>query len=355
MSKQAPKAKGKYNGALIDERTLEERRQDYSVEEVLTAASVRTFAHTRRSELAATVFNQWYTSSCVPHGFLTQLEYEGIITPENAIAQLRAYRKRSNYPHPGSGAIDMYAKIKAGQSPLAEAPVIPGMSEAQANALPLVEGDLLIDDFKYYQYIDANGVPVYDKVPSDVALGKAVSIFIYATVEEWSQEFVEIKTPDLNILNSYVRHCVCIVPEGDFTENGKKWLTVHDSSAFGGRHMRHISLDFLMKRCYYAAKVIRASEQLPAPVVPEVQPTKPCGYGERNDAVKAVQKHLADNGFLEERHVTGYYGNLTASAVLWWQLYNHLDFDATIPQLLKWGGRYWGSQSIKAYQLLATK
>lgn len=330
--------------ALEDTRPFELRAKDYSTEEIASAIAITPFQHSRPTSLKATEFNQWYVGSCVPHGFLTALEYEGIATPD--ISRLRAYRKRSNYPQAGSIGVDMFNKIRAGQSNDFSTPEY--FSEAMATAMPYIEGVKLIKDFTFYQYIDkATGRLLLESVPADVAIGKAIPIFVFATDEEWSQEYVEVKTPSLGIMEAGVRHCVCIVPEGDFTENGKRWFTVQDSAKFGGRGMRYVEYDnFFLSRTYFVAKVY-ASGTLPQPdPVVTQKPDMPCMIGDKNSAVLNLQKYLIEDGKLKPEYATGYYGALTAKAVLWWQLEHWTDFISTIPQLLDLKGEYWGNESI---------
>lgn len=334
------------NAALPDDRPQEKREKDYRSVEI-AAASIATFMNVKPAALFATVFDQWYVGSCVPHGFYTMLEYEGILPPTFNQSQLRAYRKRSNYPVPGSIGVDMLDKIRAGQS--GDFPTPPGFTEAKATTMDLILGDKVIKDFKYFQHLDAKGVQDFTLVPPDVAQGKAVAIFIFATEEEWSEESVEIKSPDLARANAAVTHCVCLVPNGDFTENGKQWLTVHDSAKFGGRHLRYITYDFLLKRAYFSAKVYAAGS---LPTVPNdhtnMKPNTPCQFNDTSDAVKDLQSFLASQGKLQPYLVTGFYGPLTAKAVLWWQLENWNKFFGGVPKLLDLGGKYWGEQSISA-------
>jgi len=333
--------------ALPDNRPEEARKNDYKDEEVMPpagAGEVVPFKNKRITKLTATVFNQWYVGSCVPHGFLTALEYEGIITKDELKSQLRAYRKRSNYPGEGSIAVDMWDKIRGGVSPLADAPTKERMTEAQAAAMPLVLGDpVLKDRFNYYNITDYNRIPEY------VAAGKAIPVFFYATKSEWSREYVRLIEPNLNIHDAYVRHCITLVPKGDFTEDGIKYLTVHDSAAFGNRHLRYMPLDFLLKRCYYAGRA--ESKQPPVPVEPPVVdriPDVACKLNDRGEAVLALQRFLFDDGKLAAQHVTGFYGPLTAKAVLWYQLSRWQKFKSTIPELLELKGESWGPQSINS-------
>lgn len=335
--------------ALPDTRPPELKDKDYLADEVASATAVVPFKNKKIQKLTATEYNQWYVGSCVPHGFFTQLEYEGIAPA--GMSQLRAYRKRINYPQDGSIGVDIYDKIREGQSN--DFPTPKKFREADATAMPYVKGEKIIPDFKYFQYAK-NGAWDLDAAVKDVAVGKAVAIFIFATDDEWSQEFVEIKDPNLQAVGAEVRHCVCIIPKGDFTEKGKSWVSVHDSAKFGGRHLRYVSYDFLLKRTYFASKVVKATE-IPLPPAPPSNvglPLLNCEQGDRGDAVLALQKYLIDNEYLKAEYATGFYGAITSRAVLWFQLFHHEKFGVNIPQLLDWGGKYWGSQSIKVLKEL---
>lgn len=338
------------SGALPDTRPAAEREKDYKAEEVASGVAVPIFQNPKPTALLTTIFDQWYVGSCVPHGFYKQLEFEGIIAPPDTLSQLQVYRKRSNYPNPGSGAVDLYTQIKDGQDLNKNLPTQPGMTEAMATSLPRYTGYKLLSDFKYFEFTDRSAVP------QAVAGGKAVAIFIFATEEEWSQEYVTVKNPGLTASDAYVRHCVCIIPKGDFTENGTEWMAVHDSAKFGGRHLRYISRDFFLKRCYYASQVFKDGS-LPTPPLPPTNalPFTPCQQGNKTQAVKDLQAYLVKGGFLEAQYVTGNYGAITAKALLWFQLRHHEKFDVEIPQLLDWSGKYFGDRTIKVVKLLANE
>jgi len=340
-----------YHGVeLIDTRPQKEKRKDLVADEVMLPRSATPFIETEPRELTATVYSQEQTSSCVPHGFLTALEYEGLI-PVGAISQLRAYRKRANFPNPGSGAVDMWNKILDGQSPLQEAPVTPRMTEAMANAMQLIKGDPLIKPFRYFSfdklyYYTKNTQDNY-RVAVAVASGKAVPIFIFATYDEWAREWVTVRTKGLKGNEAEVSHCVTIIPYGTFVKNGKRWFTIHDSAPFGGYHKRHVEFDeFFMERGFYAGEVFPIEAPVTPPILLPVLPTALCKRGDRGNPVRDLQTYLISNGYLEPQYNTGFYGRLTADAVLWWQLERWDKFDVKIPQLLAWKGEYWGHGSI---------
>jgi len=333
----------KLDSALIDTRPDVEKRKDYTTDEIAGSSSVTPFQHDKIKKLTATIYNQYGTSSCVPHALLTMLEYDGILT--NPISQLRAYRKRINYPSEGSNGVDMMDKIIAGQSN--DLPTPKNATEKFANALPLIDGLNLLPNFKYYQHLDGNRKIKKGEIINDVASGKAITIFIYATLSEWSREYVTIRTEGLDPYKARVRHAVVLVPKGDFTDkNGVEWLAVHDSSEFGRIHLRYISKEFLMKRVFFSIKAVKDND-LEIPKITTKSKIKECQQGDRSNNVQALQKFLIEDGVLEPQYATGYYGALTSKAVLWWQLKNHEKFTANIPQLLEWKGQYFGGESVK--------
>lgn len=353
MNKSAKKQTEKIisRDALIDNRPETKKRKDLVADEVITAGAeaVVPFQNKRPTKIAITEYNQWYVGSCVPHAFWTQLEYKGLVPKGMKPSQLRSYRKRFNYPGAGSNGVDMYDQIRSGQS--FDFPTPEKFREAMASAMPYVKGDLVIPDFNYFQYIDPVTRQIqHMKVAEDVAIGEPVAIFIWATDDEWSEQYVEIKTPNYPLdADSEVRHAVCFIPKGDFTYKGKQWIAVQDSAKFGGRGLRYVSFDFFKKRSYFAAKVVvkgTAPVPPPAPIVIG-KPIVPCEIGDKGEAVKALQKMLIDDGKLAPEYLTGNYGALTAKAVLWWQLEHWDKFTVNIPQLLEWAGEYWGNQSIK--------
>lgn len=341
-----------YNFIMIDEDKIapgaalfsEAPKTAYKDDELAAATveEVAPFKNKKITKLTATVFNQWYTSSCVFHAFLTSLEYLGIITKKEVKSQLLAYRKRINYPNEGSIAYDAWDVIRNGVSPYKDGETKEKMTEAAANAMKVIAGlPVLKDLFNHFEITD------YTRIPGYVAAGKPVPVFIYATEKEWAQEYVDIKTPSLKIGDAYVRHAVVLVPKGDFTEKGVQRFAVHDSAAFGNRQLRYVSYDFILKRSHYAGRLEKKGEVVPVePPVVDRTPDVACELNDRGDAVLALQRFLFDQGKLQAQYVTGFYGALTAKAVLWYQLSVWEKFSSTIPELLDLKGEFWGAQSI---------
>jgi len=327
------------DGALPDERSEKQREKDYPAEELLAGAP--TTLGTKITETDIPLINQERTSSCVPCAIATAVMYADSKNAKN-ISRLALYRKRVNYAGDGSQGIDMFAKCIDGQIPYADMPFYKGITEATANALPYIKGTKLLPEFNYFPRYSFKDTFRY------VSNGNPVVIFIYATREEWSKEYVSIIDPNLNPATAFVRHAVCLIPHGHFTENGKIWYSVHDSASFGGRLIRYVDTDFLEKRIFFEAGVSKVESSVVMPL-PIIKPTVACKKGDKNNTVLNLQNFLIAGGFLEPKYNTSYYGSLTAKAVLWWQLQNWEGFKEkgySIPELLELNGEWFGRVSI---------
>lgn len=331
------------NGALVDTRPLKEKEKDYNAKEIAGAHHAVPFKHSKITELTKTVYSQEYTSSCVAHAFLTQMEYEGLVKPKpKGYSQLLTYRKRKNYPSPGCIAADIYERIAEGQCANSVAPVTVGYTEKLANELPYIIGSKTMPLFTYFSITD------YSSIPDVVTSNKAVVVFIYASKDEYSREYVTVREPNLQIRDAYVSHAICLVPSGDFTENGVEWLAVHDSAKFGGLHLRYIDKNFLLKRCFYASKIYN-SNTMPTPEPPVTAIANvACQFKDESNAVRNLQGMLIQQGYLESQYQTGYFGALTAKALLEWQLVHYKEFNYMRPvrELLSLEGKFFGQQSI---------
>jgi hypothetical protein len=330
------------SGALDDKRSEIEKQKDYlSIE--LSALSAIPFQHSKIISLPMPIHDQKQSQSCVAHSILSQLQYENII-PENDVSRLRLYRKRNNYSEAGMNGVDAYKKVLTGISNDLLTP--PNATEAYANSLPLVIGNPPKNKFTYYQHKDENGNILFDSIINDIANGKSVEIFIYSSYNEWSQEYVTVKE-NVTLYTAPIRHAVCLIANGDFNENGKNWLTVHDSAKFGGTFLRYIDENFLRNRCYFSAKVLKENEIISQPVDVICPPDKICEFGNRGNAVLNLQKFLASKKYLAASNCTGYYGSLTARAVLKFQLERWQSFSCGVLGLVDNSGKYWGIESIK--------
>jgi hypothetical protein len=133
--------------------------------------------------------------------------------------------------------------------------------------------------------------------------------------------------------------------------NGKKYLLIEDSSHFGGINRRLISEEFFRARNWFARypmNFIFDSESptpLPQPEKPKYTFKNVLTFGMTNGDVKALQEILRYEGlFPTNISLTGYYGAISAKAILAWQKKYAV---APLSELDSLQGRRVGDKTIK--------
>jgi hypothetical protein len=196
------------------------------------------------------------------------------------------------------------------------------------------------------------GLPNYDfdtLVSTLHATKKPMMVGFFATMNEWNQDVVDIRTPSLTLGQATVRHEVCATPNYGIYK-GKEGFTIEDSwgsTGINGKGVRWITREFFEKRNYlqplYPTHFKTYTEIGIKPEVPKYTFLKNLQINDRNDDVKALQDMLKYENFFPANHQsTGFYGELTAKGVLAWQLKHKVD---TIETLNSLGGRYFGNKS----------
>jgi hypothetical protein len=335
----------KYNGITEDIRSEKEKAKDWDSREVVMGA----LKGSKITEEPGWHLDQVQTSACAPHSLLFMLIYNGVVSAADRVSPFPLYRKRFNYARPGSNVSDLIEKINpstrnvlAGLSTYIEVAHPQTPTEAWANLLPYLIGRKIAKDFEYYTVHDMTDL---ERI---VNSGTAVTLGFCSTSDEWRREYVEERTTITNPYTAAVRHQVTLKPRGAFWEKGKLWFSVLDSAKFGNRFTRYVTLEFLTNRRinFPVFAVPKQVEPTPQPPLIEVKPLVAVRMEDRGQNVENLQAYLAKRGYLDPKHVTGYYGPLTSKAVLWFQLQYHEKMDATIPELLDLKGQWWGPQSI---------
>ena len=335
--------KKKYKGVVEDPRAQKEQAKDWDSREIALGAGNGG----KIERISIDVYDQMRTSSCTAHAVLSMLEYNKVL--EKKTSRFPLYRKRFNYPLEGSNATDLLKKSHSKHSNLGGLTnrkdiFQPSyLEESWANSLKFVVGEDIAVPFNYFTVKD------WDDLERTVNSGVAVTIGIYGTIAEWSREYVE-ETDKVTPNNAKVRHQVTLIPNGAFREKGKLWFSVHDSAKFGGLHLRYATFEFLKNRV-----IVQPQFAIPDGETAEVPPPakktfRACKIGDRGDAVLTLQTFLADKGFLEKKYTTGYYGVLSSSALLWYQLTKWEEFKNSgieIPELLDLNGEHFGKVTIK--------
>lgn len=338
----------RYNGVTEDVRSEKEKIKDWDSRELTLGATTGK----KITKLPAKLYDQMGTSACTAHAYLTMLEYNGVLTLP--VSRFTLYRKRNVYPAAGSNIVDLILKSHPKFNPAGgltkyDDIIHPSrLTEAWANTVPYLVGAQLSADFEYYT------AKTYSDLERIVNSGLAVTIGFYSTNAEWRKEYVEETATITNPFAAAVRHQVTLIPNGAFTENGKLWFSVHDSAGFGGRFLRYVTLSFIQnRRINQPIFAIPANTApVPPPPVLDAKPLVPVRLEDRGRDVENLQAYLAKRGYLEPRYVTGYYGQLTSKAVLWFQLYHHDKMTSKIPELLDLKGYWWGAQSINLVNTL---
>lgn len=331
----------KFRDAVSDPRSALEKSQDYIYgEDVLLGQGSK---NKRITKLPFGPYNQWRTSAC---GAFAAAHLRRLMEGKTTFPPIW-YRGRSNYSTPGMFLQDVLkmAALADEVNPPSSVPF--KYNEDWANSLPPVE--LYQNrDKNSYEYVQ---IKAYDAESVFEAVGNGIPTIIgwFSTIAEWDEEM--IPKDKVTLFTAPVRHFVVCLPNSVHTKDGYRWVSVVDSSQAKGLSLRHIREDFLKQRMYlgggFYRKVTRRAKK-----VSEI-PAASVEYGVRSSDVIKLQKFLYELGLVSKEHITGYYGNITAKAVLQWQL-NNLK-DANITQLNNWKGYYWGPASIKTAKNLYSK
>ncbi len=341
-----------FTGVLEDDRFDAEKQRDFLHEERALAAIIEDpFGNKQIVDTPYIYFNQYDTFSCVPHGVGLALsgERQSDTGVWQAIAPIFDYRFRSNYPVEGSSLQNIADIYKNRGTPLYTTLPTP-QNETLANAVTITDYMLteakIFQGKKYISFMFPNNIIELAKVAQ---LGHGVAILIYANEEEYAREYPLVAYPNLNKYGAAIRHCVCILPKSGFIKDGVKYVTIQDSSWFGGWKIRHLSEEFITKRCYGAlywdtVNVIGSGPR------PKWTFTMPVSYGMSNGEVGKVQELLISEGLLATGSNTGFFGGMTLAGVNAFQ--SRYASEILAPQgLLQPTGR-WGNGCItKANQL----
>jgi hypothetical protein len=328
-------------GLLQDTRSNEDKEKDWFHEERLFFGQPLVFQNEKITTSQFPIENQNSTSSCVAHATALALssERKSDIGTYYRLSPAFLYRKRSNYPNEGAVPQEMYHTASVYGLPLYASLPTP-KTENEMNAVVLTQEMYTeAEIFKGFQYWTIQK-PTIDAV-ANVAQNNAVSICIYATIEEWSKEYPTIINTTLDINSAAVRHCITVLPKSSFTQDGKKYITIQDSAHFGQIALRHLSEDFFNRRVYSAiywdtVSTIGVGQR------PKHTFTQVLTVGSRGPEVVMVQKLLISEGLLPSDCATGYFGGRTLAAVRAFQ-----SKYAEILDGLSGPTRFWGQRCIK--------
>lgn len=321
------------SGANIDLRSDEEKSKDFKFEELVASVNPVNWVEKPQSAWRKfPIFNQNGSGSCVAQ---TEAKELGVMrmqnSPEDGYINFSAthiYQRRANKPSAGMNAVDARSIAAQGVT-LEEFVQSQAMTDAQMDAAVVKPYEKAIGEvFKVPNYI---ALPIKDieAVASFIqTTGKAVMVWFYFQGDEWT-DHPFVRNPNLELgAAATSRHSVTAV---DFAlVNGKKCLIIEDSWGiqYGLGGQRVIDEDFFRARNWYAGylqnfKFEDQTQPNPEPT-PDPKPhyhfSQVLTFGMRHQDVQQLQNILKYEGmFPTNVDSTGYYGSVTAKAVLAFQ------------------------------------
>ena len=284
-------------------------------------------------------------SNCVAATKATQLEWEiKRLTGEwIELSPLSIYRERMNKT-PGMWVHDAHNIIKKKGATLEALLKSENLTEHEATIAKLTTTAeayakaLTAIDFSYlYLPIDA------DRIATALEMGHAVGIILFANRDEYTN-VPYVKDSNLTFATATIRHSITLLDY--FIYNGKKAFWAIDSWGVGHAQggYRIITEDFLNQRVttadYFDKFILDAHNKQSYDFHQNLK------YGDKNEQVVFLQNFLKERGYFPTNQVsTGFYGVITANAVLKWQLDNKVDTEA---ELLRLKGHYFGPKSREA-------
>lgn len=319
-------------GANFDNRSLSEKEKDTKFEETVSTANVDrvNWVEKKESEWRKfPIFDQNGSGSCVAQTAAKMLGINYFIN-EGSYVHFSAtdiYQQRSN--RPSGGMIGVEGLRLAGQGVTLE-----DLAPSQ-NLKDSQMDNYLIAPYKHKvgDVFKVDGEPVVlptrdiDTIASVIQrTQKGVMVWFYFERREWTDE-PRVRNTNLTLTgSSTVRHSVTAV---DFFKiDGKRYLLIEDSwgPEYGKGGRRLISEDFFAARNWFAGYIMNfkfddsKDDNKPRHAFPNDLKYSPVvHYG--NADVIALQDILKYEGlFPKNIESTGWYGSVTADAVLKFQL-----------------------------------
>ena len=321
-------------GVIEDPRSAEAKAKDFQHKELAGAVLINWVVKDPSIWKKYSMRNQNGASDCVGNGCAKAFETQsGIVESAHPI-----YRSRSNYPGLGmwlQDAGDIGIKIGTATE---QADPSNNTTEAQMD-LPITVP--LTVKARMYVMVDVSNI---DNIAEAIEIAKSCPIIINGSLSEWTN--VPVYNPNGKIDLS---HCVCAVDY--FMYNGEKAILIDDSwghaTTIGNGGQRVLTESYLKARCTGAMYFLNLG---PTNQKPKYTFSKHLTYGMMNDPdVKALQTILAYEALFPSTLETGNYLNITATAVLKWQIAHNV---ASLEELNGLQGKLCGPKTIAMLNLL---
>lgn len=315
-------------GALLDYRPDSLKEKDYKFEELVASAAPVTWTEKKPETWRKfPIYNQNGSGSCVAQTAAKLLGISYWLNNKQYVhfSATDIYQQRINKPNGGMGSADVFSIISKNGATLEELVPSQMMTDSQMDGIVIPEYKREVGRvFKVSNYLTLNAGNMEQIASVIQQTGKGVMVWFYFTSAEWTAQPTILDVTLKPNSTKALRHSVTAV---DYTLiKGKKYLVIEDS--WGPKHgmggQRLISEDFFQKRNFFAGYLMNFNfdkQQATKPsarfrVVMEFSPT----FKVVED-VKKLQDILKYEGFFPLNvESTGYYGAVTAKAVLEFQL-----------------------------------
>lgn len=310
-----------YIGIVPDNRPPSEQIKNYDDREIdLGAPEYLTKAKADKAKKLFPNRDQKATSACVCFAICTAL----YSTEKEILSPAFLYSQRLNKPGLGS----MYwniGDIVVKQGVCSEDLLPTPTTESEINSVQITSDDRE-DALQYKQksYIFMDN-PTIDTITAKVNLGIPVVLSIFATKDEWSQEYPEIIDTTITPSTAYINHAITALPMGAFIKGGKKYLLIQDSAKFGNLTFRYLSEEWVEKRVTHGMYFIDLEK---ADAKWDYVWTRDLKVGDTGEDVRRLQMALQIMGtFPTNVSCTEYFGGITLKAVK--------DFQTKYPTILQ--------------------
>lgn len=334
-----------FTGVLDDIRPAEARKKDWSIDEVLAGDAPMNWREKQESEIAKwPAWDQAGTSACVAFSKARQLSIR--IFKETGVwidfSPASIYQLRANRPGLGMMISDANDIVNSRGATLEALMKSQGLTEEQIMAVKRSKvADLIAraiaEAVVSYLYVAVD----IDRIAQTIESGKAVSLLTFAAYDEYSRKEPMVMG-QLTYEDAPIRHEIVAVDY--FLAGGVKKLRINDSAHFGGFAERDFTADWLKNRVILADAMDLFSFEGSKEIRPKFRFEANLWQGMPvNEDTKNLQNMLKwEQSFPANQDSTGYYGPITAKAVLDWQLKNKV---APEEELKRLGGTKFGPAS----------
>lgn len=327
------------NGARIDTRPEDEKLKDFTIAEAV--ASIAPVVWKEKKDKDWRTFpeqEQDGSGSCVAQT-VKKLAGINVFLKEGTYVEFSAtplYQVRSNRPEGGMIGVEAFDIWRRDGLTLEALVKSKGMSDSQMDNFIVEQYEK--DIGKVFCLGNHVGLPTGDieTVASTIQqTQKGVMTWFYFTSSEWGKKMPVLKESLSLNSSKALRHSVAAVDFGLI--DGKKHVKIEDSAHFGGISSRWISEDFFKRRNWFARYGTSFKFQEGTTVKPQHTFLRDLSFSEVvliDAEVQALQDCLKYEGvFPVDRDSTGYYGAITAKAVMDFQRKYGVATEAEIVEL----------------------